>query len=161
MGVAVRLFLVLALSWSHAWAQGGVGFDSEKPSEIDAARVERKDAGLTWIGEGDVRVSQPGVVLTADEMIIKLSAETGEIESIEAMGSVRYANVQGDALAGDHAFFEAGGNQLTVTGSVVVLQGPQVATADKLTYNTITGAMVMSTEPGGRVRGLFAGQDAS
>ncbi|MEM6746032.1 MAG: LptA/OstA family protein [Pseudomonadota bacterium] len=158
---AVRLILVLALCWGHAWAQVGVGFDSEQPSEIDAARVERMDAGLTWIGEGDVRVSQPGVVLTADEMVIKLSAETGEIESIEATGSVRYANVQGDALAGDYAFFEAARSVLTVTGSVVVLQGQQVATADKLTYNTLTGAMVMSTEPGGRVRGLFAGQDAS
>lgn len=158
---AVRLLLVLALGWAPAWAQVGVGFDSQKPSEIDAARVERTDAGLTWIGEGDVRVSQPGVVLTADKMVIRLTEDTGEIESIEATGSVRYANVQGDALAGDYAFFESEKNVLTVTGSVVVLQGPQVATADKLTYNTLTGAMVMSTEPGGRVRGLFAGQDAS
>ncbi|MEM6912929.1 MAG: LptA/OstA family protein [Pseudomonadota bacterium] len=161
MAGIVRLFLALAFLCGHAAAQDGVGFDPEKPSEIDADRVERTDAGLTWIGDGSVRVSQPGVVLTADKMIVSLDEETGEIASIEATGSVRYANIQGDALAGDHALFVSTSNTLTVTGSVVVLQGPQVATADKLTYNTLTGAMVMSTEPGGRVRGLFAGQDAS
>ncbi|MEM9809859.1 MAG: LptA/OstA family protein [Pseudomonadota bacterium] len=159
----VRFLLIVLCAMGTASAQlsGGVGFDTSKPSEIDAERVERKDGGLTWVGEGAVRVSQPGVVLTADKMIISLNPETNEIDEIEALGRVRYANVEGDAIAGDYAKFMATQNNLTVTGHVVVLQGPQVATSDRLTYNTVTGAMVMSTEPGGRVRGLFAGEGSS
>jgi lipopolysaccharide export system protein LptA len=149
----------VALLFSQVLAQDGpVGFDPNQPTEIDAARAERLPGGEEWVGEGSVRISQPGVVLTADRMVVRIDPATNEIRSVEATGRVRYANIGGDAIAGNSARYVAAQNSLVVSGDVVLLQGPQVATADELTYNTQTGAMVMSNRPGGRVRGLFSQQ---
>lgn len=144
---------------SEAAAQDAVGFDPSKPTEIDGGRVERLEGGRILIGEGNMRIAQPGVVLTAARMEITIDPATSEVERLVATGRVRYANVEGDAIAGDRAVYTASDNLLEVGGNVVVLQGQQVATSDTLTYNTITGAMVMSSNPGSRVRGLLVRSD--
>lgn len=157
----LSLFAPLLLIMSAATAQTSVGFDPSKPTEIDGGRVERLEGGRVLIGEGQMRIAQPGVVLTAARMEITIDPVTSEIERLVATGRVRYANVEGDAIAGDRAVYTAAENRLDVGGNVVVLQGQQVATSDSLTYNTITGAMVMSSNPGGRVRGLLVRSDES
>jgi lipopolysaccharide export system protein LptA len=152
----IALFFALTCVGSAFAQSAPVGFDPDKPTEIDAERAERRPGGEEWVGEGSVRISQPGVVLTADRMVVKIDSNTNEIRGVEATGRVRYANVNGDAIAGNRARYDAAKQTLVVSGEVVLLQGPQVATADELTYNTVTGAMVMSNRPGGRVRGLFS-----
>lgn len=141
--------------------QGPVGFDPGKPTELDAERAELLEGGNKVLAEGDVRISQPGVVLTADRMDVYFVTGTREIDRLVAVGRVRYASVSGDAVAGDRAVYTAADSLLTVSGNVVVLQDSQVATAETLTYNTATGAMVMTGGEGRRVRGLFSRQEGS
>lgn len=152
---------LLVLAAAGAQAQSGLGFDPSKRTAIDAARVERLEAGARLIGEGGVTISQPGVILKAERMEITLVPGTSEIRELLAIGTVRYANVEGDAIAGGLAIYRAEDNTLTVTGDVVVLQDGQVATGDQLVYNTETGATTMTSVPGGRVRGLLPNRDGS
>ena len=150
-----RFVLLACVLAASAQAQTGVGFDPSKETAIDAERVERLSGGERLIGEGGITITQPGVILKADRMEISFLPGTTEIAELIAVGKVRYANVAGDAIAGERAHYRAAENTMVVTGDVVVLQGGQVATGDELTYNTETGAMTMTSAPGGRVRGLI------
>lgn len=138
-----------------AHAQSGVGFDPSQETAIDAERVERFEGGNRMVGSGGITITQPGVILKAVRMEITFVPGTSEIANLIATGRVRYANIEGDAIAGERAVYDADTNQLTVTGDVVVLQGGQVATGGELVYNTETGAMTMTSAPGGRVRSLI------
>lgn len=155
------LIMALALS-AQSFAQApGVGFDPSKKTEIDAARAEWRDGGRVVIAEGGVSISQPGVILTAERMEVTVVEGSDEVERVVATGRVRYASVNGDAIAGERAVYSAVQGTLIVTGRVVVVQEGQVATGHELTYNTETGAMLLVAEPGGRVRGLLAERDDS
>lgn len=152
----------LAVSAAAAAQEQGFGFDPDVPVAIDAERLERFEGGqrllLSGKDGGSATVSQPGVILAAQTMELFLVPGTNSIDRLVATGRVRYANAGGDAVAGDRAVFVEADSLLTVSGNVVVLQGTQVATADTLTYDTETGATVMTAAPGRRVRGLFENQ---
>lgn len=149
-------FVVLAAMSFASAQEGPVGFDPKKRTNIDAGRVER--IGQTMFAEGQVTITQPGVIITADQMEVTLIEGTSEVEKLIATGRVRYASISGDAVAGERAVFTAADNTLIVTENVVLVQETQVATGDQLVYNTLTGAVVMTAAPGGRVRGLLSEQ---
>ncbi|GGY45337.1 LptA/OstA family protein [Parvularcula lutaonensis] len=155
----IRALIIAGLLFTAAEAQT-VSFDPNKPTEVDGDRAELLGGGEHVILEGNVSISQPGVILTADRMDVFRDAD-GDLQRVEAAGRVRYAAVTGDAIAGDRAIYFATENRLVVQGNVVVLQQGQVATAEELTYNTETGAMVMTGGDGRRVRGLLQQQGES
>ncbi|MEM9837950.1 MAG: LptA/OstA family protein [Pseudomonadota bacterium] len=152
---SLRAAFVALLLTAPAYAQSGVGFDPSEETAIDAERVERFEGGNRMVGSGGITITQPGVILKAERMEITFIPGTSEIDNLIAIGKVRYANVDGDAIAGARAVYRANDDQLTVTGDVVVLQGGQIATGNELVYNTDTGAMTMTSGPGGRVRSLI------
>lgn len=152
----VRLLLVALFAIAPAAAQDIVGFHPSKTTDFAAdGRAERFDGGSRVIAEGNVVVSQPGVVLKADKMDATIDLATNAIVKIIATGNVRYATVAGDAIAGQQAVYDAELNTFTVTEDVVLLQDGQVATGEQLIYNTVTGAATMTAGPDGRVRGLI------
>ncbi|MEM1380465.1 MAG: LptA/OstA family protein [Pseudomonadota bacterium] len=156
--MVLRFAIAALFLGASAQAQTGMGFDPSKETVIDAERVERDGPGRL-LGQGDqngqMAISQPGVILKADRMEILVVPETNAIRQLTATGKVRYANANGDAIAGEKAVYQADANRLIVTGDVVVLQGGQIATGQELIYDTETGAMTMTSGPGGRVRGLL------
>lgn len=149
---------VLAGAWMQAPA-GPIGFDPSKPTDIDASRSEYLEGGKRILLEGSVVISQPGVILTADRVEIDFIEGTQEIRELLALGRVRYATVNGDAIAGERALYSASEKSLTVTTNVVVVQDTQVATGEQLIYNTETGSILMTGGEGGRVRALIQQQD--
>ncbi len=161
MPTRILLLPVLALLLG-AWVQGAgpTGFDpASKLTEIDAARSEYLDGGKRVISEGAVRVTQPGVILTADRIEVTFVEDTREIEEVLALGRVRYATITGDAIAGDRALYIAADSTFTVTGNVVVAQEAQVSTGEQLIYNTQTGSILMTGGENGRVRALISQAD--
>jgi len=151
----VRLVIAAFLLVTGAQAQEIVGFHPSKLTEIDADLSDRSAGGSRVILEGNVVISQPGVVLKAQRMDATIDVATAQIVRVVATGKVRYATVAGDAIAGEEAVYDAATNTFTVTNDVVLLQDGQVATGEQLIYDTVSGAATMSAGPGGRVRGLI------
>ena len=143
----------LGLGAAPAAAQG-IGGDTDAPITLEAERCELLDQQQETICEGSVRIAQGAALLTSDRVVLRFFEGTQDPRYIEGIGRVRYANGD-DAIGGARGVFDAQTSTVTVTGDVVVVQGEQVLTGERLVYNTQTGALSFSAAEGGRVRGLF------
>ncbi|MBB4659350.1 LptA/OstA family protein [Parvularcula dongshanensis] len=130
------------------------GLSSDEPISVDAQRCDALQREDRVICTGEVMIAQGPALLTADRMEITFAPGTQDFTRIEGEGRVRYASGE-DAISGRAGVFDAATSTITVTGDVVVVQGEQVITGDRLVYNTETGALSFSAADGGRVRGLF------
>lgn len=78
----------------------------------------------------------------------------GSFTRIEASGKV-YVNSGQQTATGDNAVVDMVGKLVTLTGNVVLSQGPNVITGDKLTWDMTTGRARVDQKPGARIRGIF------
>jgi len=78
----------------------------------------------------------------------------GSFTRIEASGKV-YVNSGQQTATGDTAVVDMVGKLVTLTGNVVLSQGPNVITGDKLTWDMTTGRARVDQKPGARIRGIF------
>ena len=84
-------------------------------------------------------------------------ADTGnrKIEHMEAEGPVYFANPTQNGR-GDHGVYTAADQTTVLTGNVVLVQGKNVSTGDKLILNQATNqAQLFSGQSSKRVRGVF------
>ena len=158
MGRLALMGSVLALTGGAAAAQDALGFASDQPISLDRAdRCEASRDQSEIVCTGSVVVTQGPAILTSDRVAIDFFPGTQAFRRITADGAVRYANAQ-DAISGTRAVYDAEAASVTVTGGVVVVQGEQVMTGERLIYNTATGALSFAAPEGGAVRGLFRPQ---
>ena len=88
-------------------------------------------------------------------------ADTGnrKIEHMEAEGPVFFANPTQNGR-GDHGVYTAADQTTVLTGNVVLVQGKNVSTGDKLILNQVTNqAQLFSGQSSKRVRGVFYQED--
>lgn len=88
-------------------------------------------------------------------------ADTGnrKIEHMEAEGPVFFANPTQNGR-GDHGVYTAADQTTVLTGNVVLVQGKNVSTGDKLILNQATNqAQLFSGQSSKRVRGVFYQED--
>ncbi|WEK51184.1 MAG: LptA/OstA family protein [Candidatus Kaistia colombiensis] len=78
----------------------------------------------------------------------------GSFTRIEASGKV-YVNSGQQTATGDTAVVDMVGKLVTLSGNVVLSQGPNVITGDKLTWDMTTGRARVDQKPGARIRGIF------
>jgi lipopolysaccharide export system protein LptA len=78
----------------------------------------------------------------------------GSFTRIEASGKV-YVNSGQQTATGDNAVVDMVGKLVTLTGNVVLSQGPNVITGNKLTWDMTTGRARVDQTPGARIRGIF------
>ncbi len=142
-----------------------------------------KISAETGIYQGDktdlrknVRVLQNGAVITSDQMdIFRIQRESsveppsvklGAIQRIVADGNFRYVTEDND-IRGSKGVYQRDKNTMVVTGDVVVIQadGKRVRT-EKLTYNTKTAQVKLSSDcsgpdcsGNGRTRIVIPGSD--
>jgi lipopolysaccharide export system protein LptA len=82
-----------------------------------------------------------------------------KIEHMEAEGPVYFSNPTQNGR-GDHGVYTAADKTTVLTGNVVLVQGKNVSTGDKLVMNQITNqAQLYSGQTSQRVRGVFYQQD--
>ncbi len=103
--------------------------------------------------EGNVRIDQEGSIITADQMdifrvqqdgAVEGSVKLGAIQKIDAEGNFRYITAEND-IRGSKGVYEREKSLMTVTGDVIVVQpGGNRYEAQKLTYNTKSGAVRFS-----------------
>jgi lipopolysaccharide export system protein LptA len=157
----------------------GFSRDRNEPVRIEANSLEIHDKDSYALFSGNVVVQQGDSILRTRELKVYYQGslrpnQKGEISKLpggpavsndpsqrirrlEALGGITVTNKDQKA-SGDMGVFDMPTNTATITGNVVISQGPNVMRADKLIVDLKTGYSRM--EAGGkggpqRVQGLF------
>lgn len=123
-----------------------------------------EEAGIGRL-RGDVNVIQDGTRLRADEADVYFSTAEGgarEITRVDARGEVFYVTAA-EIARGDRGSYDVATETVTLIGDVVITQGCNVSTGQRLVSNMQTGVSQLygsaDGSGGGRVRSLFVSGD--
>lgn len=131
----------------------GAGND---PIYVSSDAFEGTESQGVWTG--NVRIVQGKAILVADRVVGDLDGNGG-IDVITATGSVRYSDGE-QAIGGTTGVYQEKARTLTISGNVIVTQGKNVFTANKVIYWLDTGRVEFTPLEGDRIRGrIFPGTD--
>lgn len=168
--------LILA---GHAMAQVAPGGD-KGPIDIEADKAVRYDTEHRAVYSGNVEVVQNGARLNCDTLYIYFygpgegpnapaqptktanasdDATTGNIKQLVAEGHVFYVT-QSESARGERGVYDAEPDTITMSGSVIVVQGKNVLRGDRMVIDRKSGQTTMVSSATGRnnpnrVRGVF------
>lgn len=140
---------------------GGIG-DSRLPLDISAENTEQfqQERKAVWWGnvetvQGTSRMRTPRLTTyfaPRDPNAPKpapgaVDSGMGQVQRVEAEGPVYYTTPTQQAK-GDHATYVAADDTITMTGNVVLVQGKDVATGDKLVIQQKTGHSTLTSNTG-------------
>ena len=146
-------------------AAGGSLFSGKEPIDTSADSQERAGPdhiilkGNVEVVQGQARLRSPQIDLFTAPSKTGPQAATatngmGNIQRIEAEGPVYYVTPTQSAK-GDHGQYLADGDQIILTGNVILTQGPNVSTGDRLVIHQKTSQAVLTSGAGKRTRGVF------
>ena len=150
----------LALSPLASFAQGagvtfgGVSVDPNEPVEITADELSVDQTNGSAIFAGNVVAGQGQLRLSAGEVRVQYAVEnganTGRIDKLFATGGVTLVN-GAEAAEAREAVYSVAASQIEMTGDVVLTQGVNALSGEKLIVDLSagTGRMV------GRVKTIF------
>ncbi len=136
MSSAIAAVFLMALLPATAQAQ----FSRNNNAPIDASADDIVNQGSITVLRGQVDVRQGPTRILADEMKIFSGSSTGgvgavgDIEKIEATGNFYYLTPEQEVRGANGVYTERD-NTFVVTGDVILLQGENVVTGDRLVYN--------------------------
>jgi lipopolysaccharide export system protein LptA len=137
------------------------GFDtgSNEPIQIEADRLEVRDPEKLAIYSGNVKVRQGETLLEAPELLVFYTGEAtaqgapgSKVARIEAGPSVVVSSADQTA-SGSRAVLDMVQDLITMSGNVVLTQGPNIVRGERLVVNLKTKQGRME---GGRVQTLIA-----
>ncbi len=102
--------------------------------DVDQATGKAEFTGNVVVGQGDMRLSAPRLLV-----IYKAS---GGIERLEATGGVTLVSGP-DAAQADRADYTIDSGVVVMTGNVLLTQGQNALTSQKMTVNLVTGTAQM------------------
>ncbi|MCK8484366.1 LptA/OstA family protein [Aliiroseovarius sp. S2029] len=152
---ACLLALVLPIA-AHAQAQvafGGLKHDSSLPVEIsaDLLQVDQSDGSATF--SGNVQIGQGAMRLTAGKVRVEYATgddTTGEISRLLASDGVTLVN-GAEAAEAREAIYTIASGVIVMTGDVILTQGQNALSSEKLTVNLQSGTGTMD----GRVKSII------
>lgn len=160
--IFLRLFfLCLFLSPIGALAQStnlsvdSGAFDSGLPVEVSADTFSVDQQNGQAVFDGNVLVVQGDVRMSAGKVVIVYSTDEGSangIDQLVASGGVTFVTPTDAAEAAD-AVYSVTGSTVTLTGDVLLTQGQNALSGEKLVVDLTSGAAQME----GRVRTVFGG----
>jgi lipopolysaccharide export system protein LptA len=136
------------------------GFDtgSGDPIQIEADRLEVRDVEKLAVYTGNVKVRQGATILEAPALRVFYAGEPtvegapgSQVSRIEAGPKVMVRS-EDQTASGDNAVLDMAQDLVTMTGNVVITQGPNVVRGDRLVINLATKQGRME---GGRVQTLI------
>lgn len=138
-----------------AWAQtninlGGLSADPSAAVEVSADSLSVDQDSGTAIFAGNVVVGQGDLRLSAGEVQVIYSAETGDIAQLKASGGVTFVTAT-EAAEARGADYDLVAGTLVLRGDVLLTQGASALSADEMRVNLQTGSAQMT----GRVRTVF------
>lgn len=154
----------------HLAAQGIARHDSRAPVTYDAGKFVLDDKANQAIASGGVIVTQAGLTVRSDRMLVNFTDAGGqlEIQRITATGGV--VITRGDERAsGDNAVYDFNRRIITMAGNVALRRGTDTLNGGRLVIDLDSGLSTVdgsaaggsSAAPGtpsgrGRVTGTFA-----
>lgn len=153
-------------------AQSFGGHNSRAPVDFDAGRLEVRDRENRVLLSGAVTVSQAGLTVRSDRMVVNYSDASGlDVNRITATGGVVVTRGS-DRASGGTAIYDLNSRLITMVGNVRLSRGSDNLSGGRLVINLDTGvasidgrasggtsagdAPVSTTQSGGRVRGTFS-----
>lgn len=151
--VAITLLFtpIAALAQGTGVVFGGIRADTSLPVEIgaDQLRVDQTDGSATF--SGNVEITQGAMVLAAGE--VRVEYATGgqnKIERLHAKGGVTLVSGP-DAAESAEAVYTIASGEIVLSGDVLLTQGKNAMSGQKLTVNLATGTGTMD----GRVKTIL------
>jgi lipopolysaccharide export system protein LptA len=151
----------------------GFSQNRDKPVKINAAELEVHDKDKMAVFSGDVHLVQGDTNMRSSKLVVyyddqppppapapksgkgaQASAQIApqqnqQIKRVEAKGNVMVVQKEQKAT-GNEGVFDMRANTVTMQGNVVISQGPNVITGDKLTVNMTTGDSAVTCVENGR-----------
>ena len=141
---------------------GGFKHDRSAPIEITSDALEVRQAENLAVFSGEVVAGQGTLRLTADRVEVTYDAETGDesetgaIQNLMATGNVFISN-GAETAQGSEARYDVDSGMITMSGDVVLTQGQNVISGQRLTINLNEGQGRVE----GRVKSIFTPQSQS
>lgn len=156
----LRILFAALMLGSAALAQGtGISIsptsvDSSQPVEVTADNLTVEQTSNSAVFTGNARVVQGDLILSAERILVRYNQEQSAIEIVEATTGVVFTNGQEVAEA-RRGIYRVASGRIDLSGSVVLLQGPNAISGDALTLDLNTSKGTMS----GNVKTVFIPQD--
>jgi lipopolysaccharide export system protein LptA len=131
-------------------AFGGLKQDPTLPVEVAADQLSVDQAQGTAVFQGNVDVRQGDLRLTAGRLQVEYAEGGGAIVRLHATDGVTIVNAA-DAAQGREAIYTIATGEVVLTGDVVLTQGKNAMSGQKLTLDLKAGTGVME----GRVQTVF------
>lgn len=160
-------FAVLALAASSLFAApaalaqtGAISPPGDGPLDISADDLDVFDRENRIVYSGDVNAVRGDTRLRADRIEVffepAAGAGFGSVTRMHATGEVFYVTPT-EVIRADRGVYDFSEGQIVLTGGVVLTQGCNVSTGERLTANLDTGVSQLagSEEEGQRVRSVF------
>lgn len=156
---AVCVSFALALA-PFAFAQGtnvafgGFRQDTSQPIEVSANALSIDQATGSARYEGDVVIGQGEMRLAAPLVVIVYDDASSQIDRMEASGGVTLVN-GAEAAEADSAIYSVALGTVTLVGNVLLTQGANALTSERMVVNLEDGTAKME----GRVRTILQSGD--
>ncbi len=138
-------------------AFAGPALPQSQPSAGRAVAFSANDGGVSPTSFeliGQAEIVQDTNRLRANR-IVGTRGQGGSITRAEASGDVYFVTTD-QSLRGDRAVFTPGNDEIVLTGDVVLTQGRNVLTGERVVYNTRTETARIDGGGGnGRIQGVF------
>lgn len=155
--LAVSIALpVPGIAQGAAIALGTSSFDSSQPVEISADSLSIDQGTGQAAFDGNVLVVQGDVRLSAGRIIVVYAKDDNGnadgIDELQADGGVTFVTPT-DAAESEQGVYSVADGQVVLTGSVLLTQGPNALSGERLVINLDSGVGQME----GRVRTVIGG----
>lgn len=149
------VFMAILFSTSSAVAQsvafGGLETDRSAPVEVSADNLSVDQNSGHAVFSGNVVIGQGEMRLSAEEVTVEYAdAEQNKIKSFRAKNEVTLVSGK-DAAEANEAVYEVASGEVVLTGNVILVQGENVLTGDKVRIDLNTGTANVD----GRVRTIL------
>lgn len=154
--VSGALLIALAMAGWPAGAQGLANFDSNRPVDFQADRIELQDRERRVVLSGNVAISQGDLRLQAARTSVAYVNSGGvKIQRIDASGGVNVTRGNENAR-GDVAVYDFNRRIITMIGNVSLRRGNDTLAGQRLIIDLASGLSSVDAGPGGRVKGSFS-----
>lgn len=161
----MKTHLLIAAAAAFAFGLAGVAnaqvSSSGGPYMVSADTWHADGAAHIQYYDGRVEIIQNDSRLRADHIKVSHSATTasggdgwGEVLTIEATGNVYYVTPT-QQMKGASAVYTKAADTMVITGDVVLQQGQNVMTGDRLTTIVSTGTSTFDAPQSGRVKAVI------
>jgi len=148
--LVVTLLPVSMMAQGAQVAFGNTQQDSNLPVEVTADDLNVNQADGTAIFTGNVLIGQGEMRLSAPRVLVVYNEDQSRIRRLEATGGVTLVSGE-DAAEAQQADYNMDDGVIEMQGDVLLVQGPQALTGDRMYVDTRAGKARVS----GRVKTIL------